>query len=235
LKEFYAWAVTGGLIDASRSPIRGIWLPPRRTMPATLVGPKDGRLYEALLANSRLDRRTRVMLLLLVHGLTQRDVVTLRSQDLDLSAGGLVLRHGRSSWFVPLTDKTVCILRDYTIEHAVTVGSVGWLFPSRNDRRQARPDAVRNVVRRAAYATFPLPSQAAKRRRICAAGFRELYLRRLLCTRIMPKCLATLTRFKRMDSIRKFVDRNASPAHARHELVRVAARWPSWIGAGERQ
>jgi site-specific recombinase XerD len=228
LRSFYAWASTRGLVDPRRSPVRGIYLPPRRTG-ATLIGPKDGPLYEALLVAPRLDRRARAMLYLLAHGLTQADVVNQRAEDLHLAAGVLVLRRGSVRWSVPLSRKTVGILRDYVLEHSLSVGTVGWLFPTRYGRRQqARPDVVRDVVRRAARLTFPLPSQDAKRRRICAVGFRQLYLRRLLRTRVTPECLAELTRFDRMESIRRYADAG-TPARTRHELLRVVRRWSRWL------
>jgi site-specific recombinase XerD len=227
LKSFFGWAAERGLIDAHRNPLRGIRLPPRRNL-ATLIGPKDGPLYEALLANPRLDRRARSMLLLVAHGLTQKDIVNSRVEDLDFAAGVLVLQRGRSRWSVPLTDKAVGVLRGYLIEHFGSVGPVGWMFPARG-RRQARPDVVRDVVRRAAWRTFPLPSQEAKRRRICAVGFRQLYLRRLLHTRIAPAFLPALARVDRLSTILRYAADISTPARARRELLRVAGRWSHWL------
>jgi site-specific recombinase XerD len=229
LRDFFGWASTKGLVDATRYPMRGIRVPPSRTSATMAIGPKDGPLFEAVLSNPRLRRRERAMLLLLAHGLSAKDVVCGRIEDLDLHRGLLVVRHSRRVRSALLSNKTVALLGDYLLEHRGSLGPSGWLFPLvRDARRPARPDVVRDVVRRAAASMFPHVFQAAKRRRITSSGFGELYLRRLVRTRVAPDCFAALAGFNRLDRIRRYA-RPDVMVRARRELQRVAGRWSDWL------
>ncbi len=221
VKMFYAWAIPNGLCRTAESPMHGIILPASPPSSTRLLGPRDGCLYEKVLHTQGVPRPDRAMLFLLAHGLTPADVCTVRLEDLDLASGHVTVRTARACWRVPLSDAAVAVLRDFV---SASPRLIGWLFPRRDGRRATSDAAVRFAVRRAAARAFPHPLQASKRRRVRPIGFRHLFLRRFLNTRIAPVLIADLTRFVHFDSVRRYVDARR-PLDARRELVRVARHW----------
>jgi integrase len=143
--------------------------------------------------------------MLLSHGLLPREVRALRLEDLHVDVGVAVVRDARGlrpRWRVPLTDRAIEALRAY----AGSLKRVGWLFPKRDGHGCASPALVRCAVATAARRAFPHTLQASKRRRITPIGFRHLFLRRVIRTRIDPAVIGDLTRFIHFSSVRRYVD-----------------------------
>jgi len=89
---------------------------------------------------------------------------------------------------------------------------------------------VRAVVRRAAAIAFPHPSQSAMRRRIHAVGLRDLFVARVIRSRVAAECLRDLTGVDRLTRLQPYIAQSGSDDRLRGELDRITRRWrPGWI------
>jgi integrase len=223
LRSFYAHAA--GLVHDLQNPLAGLMLLPRRSM-AVHPSRRAARLFESVLTCPRLDTRTAAIVFLLASGFTPSEVGRLRAEDLDLAALTVTLRRRGACWCVPLTDRTIAALRNYVLERGV--GRHGWLFQPSAGPSGIRTGyyGVRAAVRRAASAAFP--HDAKLRSRITPIGFRQIYLARIVRSRLRPVAIAELTRFAEVKTIRVYGGPSTT-ATARRELQRIARRFPRWI------
>jgi integrase len=232
LKLFYDWTVRHGYRPRSASPFQGLLVPPARPTGAVL-GPRDAHLFEKTLHVAGLNVRERAILYLLAHGLTPAQVTAQRIEDVDILARHVTVRDRGRRWTVPLTDAAASVLLAHITTRCSSGERVGWLFPVRagrpklGGRRGLPASIVGTVVHRAAALAFPLPSQAAKRRRVRPIGFRQLYLQRVIRTRITAAAILDLTRFSSTSSLRRFAPN--TPDEPRRELLRVARRFKHWL------
>jgi site-specific recombinase XerC len=217
IRTFYGWT-RGRWTGVNADPTVGLVSAPTRSRGPSLKA-RDGRLYERVLAAPGISCRDRAILFALAHGLTPGEVAHLPAQTLNLGSRHLLVPSGQAR-VIPLTRKAVRYFAEWV---ATRWPSDELLFSGIGS------SAIRAVVRRAAAATFPHPSQLRLRRRIYTNGFRDLFLLRAVVARVAPDCLRELTGVDRLSRLAPFAKAVSSFDRLSRELDRMTARRPGWI------
>ncbi len=223
IRRFYRWT-RHKFAGVASDPTAGIRQLPGRP-PGLRIRPSDARLYEATLNAPGLGARDQLIVLLLAHGLRPHEVAGLGTEDVVLERYVSIGR-GQHRRLLPLSDRAILGLA-----HWLQIRRVhdSCLFPGAEAGKPISPSTVRGVVRRCAQLAFPGLHQQRFRRRICASGFRELLLLRVVRSRLSPSSLRALTGLDRLTRLEPYVDRARRHGESQREIARMSKRWPKWI------
>ncbi len=219
IRQFWTWAARRGLVSADRTPLDGIrHLPSQRRPPLTLA---SGRAFDRVL-HAPSPPRDAAILWLLAFGITAAEIVRLTPDAVDLERREVHVL-GR---IIPVTARAAAALSPWTSRKHL--GDHHWLFPSAKPSRPAAPGVVGNVVRRAAWRTFPRPQQDHLRARVSVAGFRQLYLVRALRRHVGADCIADLLGIESLPTLRRYAGQ-VTRERLHRELGRITRRWKRWV------
>jgi site-specific recombinase XerC len=225
LTGFYSWCEdVRGLGWSPGNPMRGI----RRLPPVRRPGglsPALARCYDRLLALDIRSDRDRAVTWLLAHGLRVSEAVVLQPADVDLARRKVQVRGRRDQVrTLPLTDRGIRMIAPWVSERRR--GGYPCLFPGFDEDHHATLTLPNQVVRRLAEQAFP--QRPSVRRRINAAGFRDLFVTRALARRASLSFVAETLGIDRLTT----AVRCLPPAHrsAHDELERIRRPWKkAWI------